>query len=173
MGAGAGAQRQQCIDRLVPGRSAPTRSEGVPKRTAFQQLVVTLLPAFFIVALLAIMYRVGTAPEVEVNTAGLIQAGGLVAAPEQEREGTTGLIGAEPDAKEAGVTEPPAEPAKEGSPAETSPAKGPTESSGAAKAVEKKSAEALAETQARLPVPLWVWIAFGVGIAFLVFSIGS
>jgi TRAP-type mannitol/chloroaromatic compound transport system permease large subunit len=32
-------------------------------------------------------YRVATALEVEVSTAGLIQAGGLVAAPEQEREG--------------------------------------------------------------------------------------
>ena len=46
---------------LFRAASANT-SEGVPKRTAFQQLVVTLLPAFFIVALLAIMYRAGTAP---------------------------------------------------------------------------------------------------------------
>src|SRR5260221_1203916 len=85
--------------QLVTGRGV----HGVSKRTALQQLIVTLVPALFIVAVLGITYRLATAPEVEASTAGLIQAGGLVAAPEQEREGTAGLVGgAEPEEKQAG-----------------------------------------------------------------------
>src|SRR5947208_4671200 len=66
---------------------------GVAKRTVLAQLLVTLLPALFIAAILGVTYRLATAPEVVASTAGLIQAGGLVAAPEQDRVGTTGLIG--------------------------------------------------------------------------------
>src|SRR6266478_925301 len=80
---------------------------GVPRRTVLAQLVVTLVPALFIAAILGATYRIATAPEVEASTAGLIEAGGLVAAPEPEREASTGLIGApEPEAE---AKEPPAE----------------------------------------------------------------
>src|SRR6266511_3616360 len=67
---------------------------GVPRRTVLAQFFVTLVPALFIAAVLGITYRIATAPEVEASTAGLIEAGGLVAAPEPEREASTGLIGA-------------------------------------------------------------------------------
>jgi TRAP-type mannitol/chloroaromatic compound transport system permease large subunit len=136
-------------------------SRGVAKRTVLAQLFVTLVPALFIAALLGTAYRVTTAPEVEASTAGLIEAGGLVAAPEQEREASTGLIGAqEPEEKESQVKEPPAEGTKTGE-----GAKEP----GAAPAVGEKSAEtaAAASEQARLPVPLWFWIVFGVAIGAL------
>ena len=64
-------------------------------------IFVTLLPALFIAAILGVTYRFVTAPEVEASTAGLIQAGGLVAAPEPERESSTGLVGAaEPEGKD-------------------------------------------------------------------------
>jgi len=65
----------------------------VAKRTVLAQLFVTLLPALFIAALLGVTYRMTTAPEVEASTAGLIEAGGLIAAPEPEREASSGLIG--------------------------------------------------------------------------------
>ncbi len=141
---------------------------GVAKRTVLGQLLVTLVPALFMAAILGVTYRVATAPEVEASTAGLIEAGGLVAAPAQERELSTGLIGAaEPEEKETGAKEPPAEVVKEAPPAEVRTEKGTMESPGAARAVEKKSAEPPAEEQGRLPVPLWLWIAFGIGIAGL------
>jgi TRAP-type mannitol/chloroaromatic compound transport system permease large subunit len=142
---------------------------GVAKRTVLGQLLVTLLPGLFIAAMLAITYRVATAPVVEASTAGLIQAGGLVAAPEQEREGTTGLIGAaEPEEKDIGVQEPPAEVTKEAAPATPATGKGATESPGGPQSLEKKSApDSSAEAQARLPVPLWLWIAFGFGIVLI------
>src|SRR6266498_4526519 len=146
--------------RTVAGSPAA----GISKPTALKQLVVTLLPALFIAAILAVTYRIATAPEVEASTAGLIQAGGLVAAPAQEREASTGLIGTtEPEEKETEAKESQPEAGKEASPAEAGTGKGAKESPGAAQRVEKKSAEG----QGRLPVPLWLWIVFGVGIAFL------
>src|SRR6267154_2650025 len=80
-------------------------SAGVAKRTVLAQLVVTLLPALFIASLLGVTYRMTTAPVVEASTAGLIEAGGLVAAPEQESEVSTGLIGAQ-EPEDSGVKEP-------------------------------------------------------------------
>src|SRR5947209_13209737 len=67
--------------RAVTGGNA-----GVAKHTVLAQLLVTLVPALFIAVLLGITYRVTTAPEVAASTAGLIEVGGLVAAPEPERE---------------------------------------------------------------------------------------
>jgi TRAP-type mannitol/chloroaromatic compound transport system permease large subunit len=145
--------------RLVAGRGG----SGVPRRTALQQLLVTLLPALFIVAVLGITYRVATAPEVEASTAGLMQAGGIVVEPEQQRDGTSRLMGAEPEEKEAGAKESPAEGSKGAAPAAAATEKGTKESPGTATAVEKKSAEPAAEAQARLPVPMWLWVAFGIG----------
>jgi len=130
-------------------------SAGVAKRTILAQLLVTLVPGLFIAALLGTTYRVATAPEIEASTAGLIEAGGLVAAPEAESEASTGLIGAqEPEEEQSGVKEPPAEAAKTGE-----GAKAP-----APAAAQEKPAPAVPE-QARLPVPLWLWIVFGFGVA--------
>ncbi len=120
------------------------------KRTVLGQLFVALLPALLIVAALGLIYRATTAPVVEASTAGLVQAGGLVAADVVEE--STGLIGA-PEAIEEklGVQEPMAEGVKpEGVQAPPSSAKATTD-------VEP----------ARLPVPTWFWIVCGVAIAVL------
>jgi TRAP-type mannitol/chloroaromatic compound transport system permease large subunit len=143
------------------------RGAGVAQRTALGQLLVTLVPALFIAAVLGVTYRVATAPEVEASTAGLIEVGGLAAAPQPEREASTGIIGApEAEEKESGVKEPPAEGAKEALPAEAKTGAGAQEPPGAAPAAEEKPAEtaAAAAEHERLPVPLWLWIVFGVGI---------
>ncbi len=146
-------------------RAAIGNNAGVARRTVLAQLFVTLLPALFVAALLGATYRVATAPEVEASTVGLIEAGGLVAAPEPEREASTGLIGAPgSEEREPGVTEPPAEGAKEASPAEAKTAEGakapPTAAATAGKAANTAESE-------RLPVPIWLWITFGVGIAVI------
>ena len=99
---------------------------------------------------MGLMYRAGTAPAVEVNTAGLIQAGGLVAAPEQEREGTTGLIGAaNPMQRKRGYRNPRRKPRKKAR-RPRRVREGPDRIAWRGEGREKKSAEALAETQARL-----------------------
>ncbi len=118
---------------------ALTAGGSIAKRTALGQLMVTLIPLLFIAALLGAAYRMATAPEVEASTAGLIEAGGLIAAPEPEREASTGLIGT-PEAEEKDSEAKQALPEK---PAATAPA---------------------AAERDRLPVPLWLWITFAVGI---------
>jgi TRAP-type mannitol/chloroaromatic compound transport system permease large subunit len=131
--------------RAIAGQNA-----GVAKHTALAQLLVTLVPALVVVAVLGITYRAATAPEVEASTAGLVEAGGLVAAPGGEREASTGLIGA-PEAEESTVKEPPAEEAKETSPVET------------------KAPGTAAAAQERLAVPAWLWAVFAIGIGTIAF----
>src|SRR5216110_51597 len=87
---------------VVLWRAVTGGNAGVAKHTALAQLLVTLVPELVIVAVLGITYRATTAPEVEASTAGLVEAGGLVAAPGGEREASTGLIGA-PEAEESTV----------------------------------------------------------------------
>src|SRR2546425_2309373 len=145
-------------------RAAIGGNAGVAKRTVLAQLLVTLVPALFIAALLGVTYRIATAPEVKASTAGLIEAGGLVAAPEQEREQSTDLIGAqEPEEKESGVKEPSAESSK-------APA-APQAGAEAAKAPQTAAATAGSTADAaesdRLPVPLWLSITLGVGMAII------
>src|SRR5437667_3899651 len=112
---------------------ALTAGGSIAKRTALGQLMVTLIPLLFIAALLGVTYRMATAPEVEASTAGLIEAGGLIAAPEPEREASTGLIGT-PEAEEKDSE---AKQALPEMPAATAPA---------------------AAERDRLPVPLRLWI---------------
>ncbi|TMG75591.1 MAG: TRAP transporter large permease subunit, partial [Betaproteobacteria bacterium] len=78
--------------------------------------------------------------------------GGLIAAPEPEREASSGLIGMQ-EPEESGIKEPPAESSK----APAAPQAG----------AEAAKAPATAESE-RLPVPLWLWITFAVGIAIIV-----
>src|SRR5207245_3750903 len=131
---------------------ALTAGGSIAKRTALGQLMVTLIPLLFIAAVLGVTYRMATAPEVEASTAGLIEAGGLIAAPEPERAASSGLIGMQ-EPEESGIKEPPAESSK----APAAPQAG----------AEAAKAPATAESE-RLPVPIWLWITFAVGIAIIV-----
>jgi TRAP-type mannitol/chloroaromatic compound transport system permease large subunit len=150
--------------RALAGRG----SAGVAKRTALGQLAVSLLPAFAIVVLLGITFRSATDPVVEASTAGLIQAGGLVAAPEAESEASTGLIGAqepEPEEKGSELKKPPAEGAKEAASAEAKTEGDAKAPPAEVTAAAEKPAAATAANQERLPVPTWFWIVLVIGVA--------
>jgi len=124
---------------------------GIAKHTVFVQLFIALLPVLFIAAVLGVTWRATTAPVIEASTAGLVQAGGLVAADIKEE--STGIIGGAPEAEEkdsAELKEPPAEGVKEAAPAAGAEAAGPE-----------------AAAFERLPTPAWFWIVFGFGIAGL------
>ncbi len=125
---------------------------GVAKRTALGQLFVTLVPALAIAALLGVMYRVATAPVVEANVAGLVQVGGLAESAAEEREQSTGVIGAAEEEEESGVKEPPAEDAGRAAPVEATAAEG--------KPAEQAAAPA---GQERLPAPVWFWVMLAIG----------
>ena len=158
---------QQGSNALTGLAQALSAGCGVAKRTVLGQLFVTLVPALFIAACLGATYRVATAPEVEASTAGLVESGGLVAASELEREASSGLIGTpEAEKGESGVGEPPAEGANEALPAEAN--EGAQEPPGEAPAPDEKPAETAGAVHERLPVPLWLWIVFGIGIIAVV-----
>jgi len=129
---------------------------GVAKHIVLRQFFVALLPALAIVAALGVTYQAVTAPVIEASTAGLVEAGGLVAAPVEEQE-PTGLIGSpEAENEDSGVKEPPAEGAKEAAPPAAPEAAQP-------EVVEKA---AVAEPE-RLPAPTWFWIVCGVAVVAL------
>ena len=123
-------------------------SSGVGPRTALAQLLVSLLPLLAVAGIMAMTYRAATAPEVAASTAGLVQAGGDVAADVKEEADQAGGL-AEPPAEEGGAQEPAgaAEEKKEAQPAQEAKA-GP-------KAAEQ--APAAPEAAERLPVPMWFW----------------
>jgi len=92
-----------------------------------------------IAALLGVTYRMTTAPEVEASTPA-DRGRGLVAAPEPEREASTGSSARRRGTEESGVKESSAESSKASRPRGKPP----------------ESCDA-AESE-RLPVPLWLWI---------------
>ena len=136
---------------------------GVRMPTAFAQWVVSLLPALAIAALLAVTYGAATAPVKEASTAGLVEAGGSIAADIKDEAGgaaSTGL--AEPPAEgeqekpPQALGEPPATEAKPAAESTPPVAEAPPVPAAAPVAAE------------RLPVPLWYWITLAIGIAAIV-----
>jgi TRAP-type mannitol/chloroaromatic compound transport system permease large subunit len=131
---------------------------GVGSMTALRQLFVSFLPLLAIAAILAVTYRMATAPVVVDSTAGLVQSGGEFGADVKEEP--TGLIGGlqEPKEEGTGLQEPPTASAEEKKEVAAGPAQ-----------VEKTAEKAPAEQPAaeRLRVPVWLWVVFGVGLALM------
>jgi len=138
------------------GRALSGDAAGVPKRTVLAQLVISLLPALAIVAIIGFNYRIATAPEVQASTAGLVEAGGAIAADASESEQSSGLIGA-PEEEQA-----------EEKPQELAPP-------GAAAEAQKPAAEekpaAAAAASPRVPAPAWFYVvlALGIGAILLIY----
>jgi TRAP-type mannitol/chloroaromatic compound transport system permease large subunit len=141
------------LSRAFTGR-APV---AVPKRTLLGQLAVTLSPALFILFVLGVTYQAATAPEAKSDTAGLIEAGGAIAADASESEQSSGLIGA-PGGEE------------EEKPQELAPPPGTEEDKKPAAEEKPASVPPAAQAQARaekVPAPLWYWILLAVGVALI------
>jgi TRAP-type mannitol/chloroaromatic compound transport system permease large subunit len=129
-------------------------ASGVRRRTAFGQLVVTLAPALAIAALIFTAYRLTTAPVIEASAAGLIEAGGEVAAAASSQEESAGLIGAPPEADE--------QPQELGGTA----AQEPEQPAGAGVAPEpqEKSRAWAPAAQREAPAP-WFYVVLAIGVA--------
>ena len=134
------------------GRGLSGDAAGVPQRTALVQLAISLLPALAIVAIIGVNYRIATAPEVQASTAGLVEAGGAIAADASESEQSTGLIGA-PEEEQA------EEKPQELAPPAAEQAKNP--------AAEQKPA-ASAPAADRVPAPAWFYLVLALGIGAIV-----
>jgi TRAP-type mannitol/chloroaromatic compound transport system permease large subunit len=128
----------------------------VSRQTAGMQFVISLLPALAIAAILGVTYYAATLPETKTDTAGLVEAGGDIAAEVKEEEISTGLSeapgAAQEDAKAAAADAKAAEANK------PQPAAEPQTAT-------PKAAEVVPASQERLPIPGWFWIVFAVGVA--------
>jgi TRAP-type mannitol/chloroaromatic compound transport system permease large subunit len=83
--------------------------DGVKKSTVFGQLVVTLVPALFVLGILGVTWQFATSPEAIVDTTGLVEAGAQMTAGGTEG----GLASPEAEKDTGGLQEPPSETAKE------------------------------------------------------------
>ena len=148
-------RRRNALAGLVAGLAAP----GIRKRSVLGQLAISILPGLFAAALLIIMYQTATAPTVTASTAGLVEAGGELAAAASESEGSTGLIGAEPAEGEAEAPQELSAPAG----ADAQPEQKAQDASPAA------AAPAAAAKAERLPPPTWFWIFLGIALVVFAF----
>src|SRR5262245_42637210 len=79
------------LARALTGNAA-----GVSKTRMLGQFMVTLLPAIAIAAIVLVTHRIVTSPDVQASSAGLVEAGGALAADTGDEQ-PAGLIGAEPE----------------------------------------------------------------------------
>src|SRR5688572_4297706 len=125
---------------------------GVPARTVWAQLFITLLPLLVIGGLLFVMFRASTAPVATETYAGLQQMGGVESTADSAQE-SSGLIG---------LQEPEAEGEAKEEAQELSPP--PAEESKPEPAAEPAAPAATPATEAeRVPAPTWFWVVFAIG----------
>jgi TRAP-type mannitol/chloroaromatic compound transport system permease large subunit len=125
---------------------------GVPARTVWAQLFITLLPLLVIGGLLFTMYRSSTAPVVVDTYAGLQEMGEAVSGSESSQE-SSGLIGLqEPEAEAGAETEQEELPPPAQAEAPEAPAAAPAD----------PAATPAADAE-RLAPPTWFWIVFAIG----------
>jgi TRAP-type mannitol/chloroaromatic compound transport system permease large subunit len=157
---------RNAVAGLFGGLSVP----GLSKSSVLGQLFVSLIPAIVIVILLGMMYSSATAPVAKVDTTGLVESGGAFGAPVDEKpiELSSGLQ--EPPKDDGGLKEPPKEegvlkepPAEMAKGAVAEPPKALQENAAAvSKPVPPPTQPSAA---ARVSVPTWYWIVFGIGMA--------
>jgi len=132
------------------------------KKTVFGQLVVTLIPALFVMGVMGLTWQLATAPEAIVDTTGLVEAGSrMTAGINDESPSPVDSLGAEKEG--GGLQEPPSEAAKDDA------APPPAETAAKPAVVAKAPAAAAPTANAeRFPTPTWFWIMLGISVALLV-----
>ncbi|RPH46902.1 MAG: TRAP transporter large permease subunit [Burkholderiales bacterium] len=162
-----------------------SRNAGVPFLEVMRQALIAALPAIFLAVLLTVMWRSATAPDVAVDTGGMVEmgaggseasseGGGLDEPPGGEAEKTEGGLDEPPsdDAPKAeggldeppsddvpkaeGVQEPPGAAAAAPQPADAQPSGAAAVPGAAADAA--SAAAPVADVAERKSAPLWFWI---------------
>ncbi|MSQ57071.1 MAG: TRAP transporter large permease subunit [Limnohabitans sp.] len=134
--------------------------------TVIGQLTLAIIPALVITLLMALSYVSLTAPPTVVDTSGLVETGGLVAAPLEDKvEETSGVQ--EPPSDDGGLKEPTAE----GSPTQvtSSEAQSADTSKTQEQAVNKEHTTEPAAVAERVEAPTWYWVCLAVAIALVAF----
>jgi TRAP-type mannitol/chloroaromatic compound transport system permease large subunit len=155
------------------------RNTGVPFLELMRQALIAALPAIFLAVLLTVMWRSATAPDVAVDTAGLVEMGVGESDPSSQGSGLAEPPGTEGEKAEGGLAEPPSDDApKAAEGAQEPPAAGATTAAPAASAVPAPVPAAAADAAAATPAaaeaaerksaPLWFWIVAGLLSAVVV-----
>ncbi len=147
----------------VAGLWAGLRDAALPKGAIATQLFVSVLPALSIAALLFVMYLGATAPVAAVDTSGLEQAGGGIAAEVSKPAEVGGL--SEPPKDGGGLSEPAAEDTAASAAVLAAPAASPAADK--AEPAGKPPVVAAPAAAERVAAPTWYWIVFGGGMAGL------
>ena len=132
---------------------------GVPSRTAFGQLVVSLLPALALGAILAITYQIATSPEEKTDVAGLTIDTGAATGEEEAAGGLAAPEGAVEEDKPVPLGAAPA--ADESDKSKPDPQAAPAKPGNNPKAAQAAKAAPTAPAE-KLPVPTWYWIMLAV-----------
>jgi TRAP-type mannitol/chloroaromatic compound transport system permease large subunit len=147
--------------------AAGGRSLGVPAKTVFGQLLVTLIPALSIIGVVWLTWLGATKPAEVFDTTGL-QVSGFAA----DTAGSgTGLL--EPEGAGTGLAEPPAseeEVATSGTglaepPSDAERVEEPPAAKAAAPGATAEAPATKAGAPERLPPPTWFWVVAGVAVA--------
>jgi tripartite ATP-independent transporter DctM subunit len=171
--------------KVIPGLLGAfkgRRNVGVSFGELLRQTLITALPALFLAALLTVMWRSATAPDVAIDTGGLVEMSAGGSGESSESGGLAEPPGGESTDAEGGLAEPPAEgeaaPAEAASGVQAPPAAGTAAAPAAADAQVPPSAapaEAAAvpvaeeaSAAARKSAPLWFWIVATVLTAIVV-----
>ncbi|HEY2925683.1 TRAP transporter large permease [Piscinibacter sp.] len=137
----------------LAGLAAGLRETSLPRRAVMGQLFIALLPAIAIAALLSATYSLATAPLAATDTAGLVEAGGAIAADVNERPAESSDL-QEPPKDEGALQEPPADSAASAAPAVE-----------AEKGVTAAASPTPVPAGERVAAPTWIWVVLALGVA--------
>jgi TRAP-type mannitol/chloroaromatic compound transport system permease large subunit len=152
------------------------RNTGVPFLELMRQALIAALPAIFLAVLLTLMWRSATAPDVAIDTGGMVEMGAGGSEVSSPGGGLDEPPGGEAEKTEGGLAEPPSDDAPKAEGAQEPPgatAAQPAADAPAAAAVPgaaAASAAAAPEAAAadRKAAPLWFWIVAGLLTAVVV-----
>jgi TRAP-type mannitol/chloroaromatic compound transport system permease large subunit len=138
------------------------RDTALPRSAVLGQLCIALLPALAIAALMGVTYSVATAPATLADTAGLVEAGGSVAADTNEKQAETSGLQEPPKDDSGALQEPPldggaVQAAAASDAASTAPTASAPAAASAAAAMPEPSAQAV-------EAPLWLWLVLVLGV---------
>ncbi len=159
--------------KATTGQTVPN----APRQTIAGQLIIALVPAISVIALLAVIYMVATAPVAKVDTSGMGFGDADIAVPVEPDVADGRLAPAdgsftEPPDTQALSADLPLPPGAD-EPAAAEPGTNAAPAADARGTAPGRLAEAVAPAASqtsdeRLPVPMWYWVTTGVCVALLV-----
>jgi TRAP-type mannitol/chloroaromatic compound transport system permease large subunit len=177
--ASAAALQDRIGEKVLPALGNAfkgSRNAGVSFGELLRQALIAALPAIFLAILLTLMWRSATAPDVVVDTGGLVEmgTGGSGAASQEGGLGEPPGSGEDENKPDGGLSEPPSEGAEAttttdaAATAQAEPAATASAPVAAAEPAVAPAAEAAAAVE-RKPTPMWFYLVGAVLVAVVGF----